>query len=225
MCYQYKYDYRNRLVEKKLPGKQWEYIVYDKLDRVVATGPANSPFSEEQTGWLITKYDVFNRVAYTAWLGNDSFSSENRFQYQKDFNDNNETLSETKSGSNVDNVNNLYSSNVTPLNGYKVLTVNYYDDYDFSNGPQNIPNAILDQPVLHNTKGMATGSWVRVLTTPSETLAEVNYNLYDSKSRVIETKTTNILGGFTIVDTKYNFIGQVLQSITLHKKADAVGLR
>jgi RHS repeat-associated protein len=224
LCYQYKYDYRNRLVEKKLPGKQWEYIVYDNLDRVVATGPANSPFSEQQTGWLITKYDVFNRVAYTAWLGNDSFSSEKRFQYQKDFNHNNETLSETKSGSNVDNVNNLYSSNVTPLNGYKVLTINYYDDYNFSNGPQNIPNAILDQPVLHNTKGMATGSWVRVLTTPSETLAEVNYNLYDSKSRVIETKTTNILGGFTIVDTKYNFIGQVLQSITLHKKADAVGL-
>src|SRR5690606_28588846 len=40
LCYQYKYDIRNRLVEKKLPGKAWEFIVYDKLDRVVATGPA-----------------------------------------------------------------------------------------------------------------------------------------------------------------------------------------
>jgi Domain of unknown function (DUF6443) len=39
LCYQYKYDSRNRLVEKKLPGKQWEFIVYDKLNRAVATGP------------------------------------------------------------------------------------------------------------------------------------------------------------------------------------------
>ena len=30
LCYQYKYDGRNRLVEKKLPGKDWEYMVYDK---------------------------------------------------------------------------------------------------------------------------------------------------------------------------------------------------
>jgi len=62
LCYQYIYDYRNRLIAKKLPGKQWEYIVYDKLDRVVATGPVNSPFSNVNNpfGWLITKYDVFN---------------------------------------------------------------------------------------------------------------------------------------------------------------------
>ena len=68
LCYQYKYDYRNRLVEKKLPGKQWEFIVYDKLDRVVATGPALSPFSDvTSVGWLITKYDAFSRPVYTGW--------------------------------------------------------------------------------------------------------------------------------------------------------------
>jgi hypothetical protein len=27
LCYQYQYDNRNRLVAKKLPGKQWEFIV------------------------------------------------------------------------------------------------------------------------------------------------------------------------------------------------------
>src|SRR5690606_7013745 len=68
LCYQYKYDYRNRLAEKKIPGKGWEYIVYDKLDRVVAAGPALSPFNDLSTkGWLITKYDVLGRVAYTGW--------------------------------------------------------------------------------------------------------------------------------------------------------------
>src|SRR5690606_38638025 len=87
LCYQYKYDIRNRLVEKKLPGKAWEFIVYDKLDRVVATGPALSPFEGSATGWLITKYDVLGRVAYTGWSTvNVATSSSNRSSLQASVN-------------------------------------------------------------------------------------------------------------------------------------------
>ncbi|MFN7675089.1 DUF6443 domain-containing protein, partial [Flavobacterium sp.] len=65
LCYQYQYDYRNRLIEKKLPGKQREYIAYNSQDKPVATGPAFSPWGGNEVGWLITKYDVFGRVVYT----------------------------------------------------------------------------------------------------------------------------------------------------------------
>lgn len=37
LCYQYRYDKRNHLVEKKLPGKGKEYITYNKLDQPVLT--------------------------------------------------------------------------------------------------------------------------------------------------------------------------------------------
>ncbi|MFL9835850.1 DUF6443 domain-containing protein, partial [Chryseobacterium terrae] len=50
-CYQYRYDGRNRLVEKKLPGKGWEYMVYDKADRLIMTRDANL---EQKGKWLIT---------------------------------------------------------------------------------------------------------------------------------------------------------------------------
>ena len=62
LCYQYLYDGKNRLVEKKIPGKDWEYIVYDNLDRPVLTQDGNLKL---QNKWLFTKYDVFGRVAYT----------------------------------------------------------------------------------------------------------------------------------------------------------------
>ncbi|NML59410.1 DUF6443 domain-containing protein [Chryseobacterium cheonjiense] len=62
LCYQYRYDGRNRLVEKKLPGKGWEYMLYDKQDRLVAT---QDTVMKEKGQWLYTKYDQFGRVAIT----------------------------------------------------------------------------------------------------------------------------------------------------------------
>ena len=62
LCYQYKYDDRNRLIEKKIPGKGWEYIVYNKLDQPIMTQDANL---DAQNKWLTTKYDAFGRVVYT----------------------------------------------------------------------------------------------------------------------------------------------------------------
>ncbi|WP_370901552.1 DUF6443 domain-containing protein, partial [Chryseobacterium gossypii] len=52
--YQYRYDGRNRLVEKRLPGKGWEYMVYDKQDRLVMAQDANLGASKQ---WIFTKYD------------------------------------------------------------------------------------------------------------------------------------------------------------------------
>jgi len=126
LCYQYKYDYRNRLVEKKLPGKQWEFIVYDKLDRVVATGPALAPFKEDPNiGWMITKYDDFGRVAYTGWYSGHYVNQAFRKTVQDIYN-NTTVLSEQKTTSGtIDNVSVYYTNNVFPTAGFYLLTVNY----------------------------------------------------------------------------------------------------
>lgn len=78
LCYQYRYDGRNRLVEKRLPGKGWEYMVYDKADRLLLTQDA---LMASQNKWLMTKYDMFGRVAYTGIVNNNN-SSRNTLQSQ-----------------------------------------------------------------------------------------------------------------------------------------------
>ncbi|MCO6164563.1 RHS repeat-associated core domain-containing protein, partial [Flavobacterium sp. NRK F7] len=174
--YQYKYDSRNRLVEKKLPGKeQWEYIVYDKLDRPVATGPAYKIYgaaSENDKGWLITEYDVLGRVTQTGWK-QLSVSATDRASFQ----------------------NNVTSgSNPFALSANDILTKSYYDTYTFPDAPQ-IPSQIEGQDLATNVKGLPTGSWTKVLDVNNPNAAETNYTLYDEYYRPIRTYTSNHLGG------------------------------
>ncbi len=230
LCYQYRYDSRNRLVEKKIPGRGnptssstsgWEYMVYDKLDRVIATGPVLSPFSDNptQTGWLITKYDAHSRVAYTGWSTiNVATSSANRATLQSFMNSAtviNENKLETDNS--INGVSLRYSNLVYPGLSPHILTVNYYDNYSFPNAPSSNPTEIEDEPVATNVKGLATGSWVRVLTSSSEYLYELTYTLYDQKARPIRAYQRNHLGGFTQTDTKLDFVGTPLKTITTHK--------
>jgi len=223
--YQYKYDFRNRLVEKKIPGKQWEFIVYDKLDRVVATGPAFSPFSDTAVGvqgWLINKYDVFNRPIYSGWE-NVSVSTADRTSKQTAQNNLTTTLNESKSSTGtIDGIATYYSNSVAPTS-FKVLSVNYYDDYTFANAPSFPAYSYNGQSSYYNNstlkpKGLPTGSWIRVPTTLASTAGESNYILYDYKARPIRNYTANYLGGFTRTDIDIDFSGKTTHTYTTHKR-------
>jgi RHS repeat-associated protein len=221
LCYQYKYDARNRLVEKKLPGKQWEYIVYDKLDRVVATGPAYNPLggSDSDKGWLITKYDAFNRPVYTGWYDRMATATSSDRKIMQAMIDGNEIISENKSTATVtiDGVAIKYTNQVIP-SLFVVLTVNYYDNYEYPNAP-SIPSQIEGQNTQStNLKGMATGSWVRVLDAAEATTNETTYIVYDTRYRPIRSYTKNYLGGYTQVDSKLDWSGKTLYTLTSHKR-------
>ena len=77
LCYQYKYDSRNRLIEKKIRVKHGNTLFYDNLDRPVLTQDANLRASKK---WLFTKYDVFGRVAYTGIYTHDKTLSQKQMQ-------------------------------------------------------------------------------------------------------------------------------------------------
>ncbi|TRX50873.1 RHS repeat-associated core domain-containing protein [Fulvivirga sp. M361] len=65
LCYQYRYDHRNRAFARKLPGKGWEYTIFNELDLPVLTQDGNQRSKDE---WLFTKYDVLNRTISTGTL-------------------------------------------------------------------------------------------------------------------------------------------------------------
>jgi len=123
--YQYKYDQRNRLVEKKIPGKGWEYIVYDNLDRPTLTQDQNLKADDK---WLFTKYDAFGRVTYTGYYTSTTTRSalQTILDARQD-NDEEKLLVNTP----INGSNCYYSNLIFPVQGIDLLTINYYDDYEF----------------------------------------------------------------------------------------------
>ncbi|WP_316634373.1 DUF6443 domain-containing protein [uncultured Flavobacterium sp.] len=216
LCYQYKYDNKNRLVEKKLPGKQWEFIVYDKLNRPVATGPAFSPFKDDAAiGWMITKYDAFSRPIYTGW-SNLAANSAIRKSLQ-DTQNAATVLFETKQTSGtIDGIEAYYTNANEPIS-FKLLTVNYYDNYLFP-GAQTVPSTIEGQTVLTNVKTLATGSWTRAVTTATAASGETNTIFYDRYARPIQTYSQNYLGGYTVTNSNLDFAGKTIYTIAKHKR-------
>jgi len=122
-CYQYKYDHRNRLIEKRIPGKGWEYIVYDKLDRPILRQDANQRNNEK---WLFTKYDALGRVVYTGRFGDKRTRSI--LQGIADTYPLHEIKTNTPTiidGTNLYYTNNSYPNDPT----VEIYTINYYDNY------------------------------------------------------------------------------------------------
>jgi len=231
LCYQYRYDGNNRLVEKKLPGKNWEYLVYDKLDRLVATGPANSPFPDTDNtgkyGWMINKYDAFNRIILTGWVPEGgTFDSSLRSQLQGSYNGLT-ILNESKSAADImiRGVACRYTHSAIPsamMDILYVLTINYFDDYNYTGAP-TLPVTVENvssyyDNASHKPKGLLTGSFVRVPILSTLVQYNFNYIIYDRKARALRNYTSTYLGGYAFNDTKYRFDGQPERIVSYNKR-------
>ena len=61
-CFIYNYDGKGQLIEKRIPGKGFEYLVYDPAGRLVAT---QDSILRNQNHWILTRYDSLSRVTDT----------------------------------------------------------------------------------------------------------------------------------------------------------------
>lgn len=213
LAYQYVYDERNRLIEKQLPGKEKESIVYNNLDQPIMVQDAVQQLSGE---WLFTKYDAFGRVAYTGKAVDA--------RYRKDIQDEVNGLtvllcvgkgSFVNDGEEIGYLNTAYPT--TTLT--EVLTVNYYDDYSFDTAGATPPTTVFDESIDFNTQGLATGSKIKVLdVSPAQWVTNVTY--YQEKGRPIYTYSVNdYLGTVDITETDMDFVGKPLKVKTTHERA------
>ncbi|MFP7658360.1 DUF6443 domain-containing protein [Chryseobacterium proteolyticum] len=227
-CYQYRYDGKSRLVEKKLPGKGWEYMVYDKQDRLIMTQDAVIGANKQ---WLFTKYDQFGRVVYTGIYTSAQaygFAGRQAEQVLTDAAGSNNVTRTASVGFIVGGRGAYYTNNASsyPNTITTLLSINYYDTYPVYSFNPTFPTNILGTPVITDnstsnavsTKSLPVMSLVKNIEDDNWTS---NYTYYDSKGRVVGTHSVNHLGGYTKTETLLDFAGTAKQLVTRHKRLAA----
>jgi RHS repeat-associated protein len=191
--YGYHYDGRKRVIEKKIPGKGWEFMVYNKLDQLVLSQDAKQRSSNQ---WLFSKYDALGRMVITG-LYNDAAG---RAALQGTV-DGQTLLWETRDRG-ADYTNQAFPQAIAYYH-----SISYYDDYSFPGNTFGGP--VGDQAPEERVKSLPTASKITVLGTGTALLS-VNY--YDKEGRVVQVKSQNHLGGTDVVDNTYNFAGELIAS-------------
>ncbi|MDR3026168.1 DUF6443 domain-containing protein [Chryseobacterium sp.] len=231
LCYQYKYDQYNRLAEKKVPGKDWEYFVFDKQNRQVLGQDGNLRTTINnfgQKGWMFTKYDAFGRPLYYGFFP----STASRADLQTTLNNISvNTLNNEKPSSSPftqGNLNIYYTQEAFPTGSMTVLKVNYYDEYPtgVAERPQQIQgsNTLAPVPSSITVNGLTSVRSTKMLPTVSLTRNVENEKWtssvlwYDTLGRVIGTYESNQLGGFTRTEALLDFSGKTKESYTFHSK-------
>jgi len=213
--YQYQYDEKNRLVEKQLPGKGREFMVYDNQDRLTLQQDANQRTATNK-GWTFFKYDKFGRIVYSGFFKNSATRSAMQSALSNKRTPNNEERTITAYKNNELNI--YYTNSQFPNGSLTVQTVNYYDNYENLTTPSAIDNQQVIGVTDTKTKGLAVASFTNVLGT---TTWNKSYTFYDNKYvRPIASRSDNYLKGYTSSASSLDFRGKVLNTVTKHKLDD-----
>ncbi len=199
LCYQYQYDERGRVVQKRIPGKGWEYTVYNTMDQQVAT---QDSLQRANKNWIFAKYDAQGRAVMTG-IWNNGGTAISRASLQTTLNG---------------ITTNLYEASISTGNGYTnvawpttnvtaTLSINYYDNYTNMPGVPSRYSAPSGANMA--TRGELTGTKTAVLNTPANMLWTAHY--YDYWGRSLKSYAQHYLGGtlssnnYDAISSTYNF--------------------
>jgi len=212
--YGYHYDSRNRLIQNKIPGKGWQFMVYNSLDQLVLSQNAVQQAANQ---WTVTKYDAQGRIIVTGLWNAGSTIPQPTLQAsiyaaaQWDIRDvtNNHSLNSTG----------YVISSYPALS--KVLTINYYDDYSFTGQPATVLPPTSSSVM---TRSLPTATLTTVLNTINnaspDMLWKVNY--YDDLGRTTQTYAQHYFGGslspynYDVVTNSYDFANEVTATNRQH---------
>ncbi|MCF1714190.1 DUF6443 domain-containing protein [Flavihumibacter sp. RY-1] len=208
-CFRYAYDKRGRMIVKKVPGAGEVRMVYDARDRLVLSQDANMR-ALSQKNWMYTTYDELNRPKKTGLMTTSSThltlinaaATQTAYPNPSNFTPF-EELTELVYDS-YEGLPNHQGISATYNTAYKTsayMSTTYLTSPLFAENP--LPSsAVIGKPTWTKTK---------VLGTSSTYLYTVM--IYDDKGRVIQTQTTNLLGGLDIVSNQYSWNGSLLHSV------------
>ena len=212
-AYLYKYDDRGNCIGKRLPGCKSIQMIYDRANRLVMSQDGN-----QQSGslWTITKYDALSRVLYT-YETNPLRSPPDLYRYCRE-----RRFVEERADSYNAWPGMGYTLRILlpAANDYRLLTVNYYDDYSFLYIEGTAASQLAYRSkegygaAYSSAKGLLTGTQVFDLTDRSKYAITVYY--YDEYGNPVQTRTRHVSGDYEMTYAQCDLSGNILESYTEH---------
>jgi RHS repeat-associated protein len=203
--YGYHYDYRNRVSEKNIPGKGWQFMVYNTIDQLVMTQDANQRAKPQQE-YTFTKYDNQGRMVMEGiWVSGYSSSvvvspadNSSRISLENSYINTTEPKWEARDNNTATGYHNASTPASSALT---FLNINYYDDYNYPNNPYGVWGNVPDY--TSRPTGLATGS-KRAVLNPNGTYGPLlwSVNWYDHKGRIAQSYKQHY---FNTVNSTYNY--------------------
>ena len=211
-AYCYNYDDRGNVIYKRLPGCEPQYMVYDQLGQLVLKQDGNQRAEDK---WIMCAYDSLGRNLYTAEIqlpqSHDDYIAFFADKWQVEhYRNNPSNISITGTG---------YGSTLLGNSNLNLLTLNYYDNYEFINIlPIQIRQELQYSQLsgygekYDNVTGLLTGT--RVYNLSESGFTETAY-FYDEKGRVVQNRSIRGPDNYqTVTSTEYLFDGSVAQQLT-----------
>ena len=113
-----------------------------------------------------------------------------------------------------------YAVNLTLPTTVKLKTVSYYNNYDFLDISMSAKKDSLIfrdkgyEPQFTSAKGLITGKRTYQLNDPSKYSVSAFY--YDYRQRIIQTRSSNFIGGYDNEYLRYTFTGKVKERMLIH---------
>ena len=207
-CFRYEYDYRDRMIMKKVPGAGAVNMVYDNRDRLVMTQDAvMADVLKKQ--WIYTQYDELNRPIATYLITDPTYYNNAPWHRTEFKNNTHPALSSYASilltETHYDNYDGI------PAGLTSTLNASGYSNY-LNAGPDEYPDPVAATSLVN---GLVTWTRTKVLT---ENKYITSCNLYDEKKRVIQVQSRNYTDGVDVITNQYSFSGQLLRSHIKHIK-------
>ncbi len=194
-CYFYRYDEYGRQIEKQMPGREPEYLVYDRRDRLMMSQDGNMRTKKQ---WMIYRYDDLSRLTLQS-LATDT--STDQALRHKEFCDAFNSLNPPA----------LYTGPSTTVQKYA------YDHYGWFNDPalafEHVDGLTRENGTSlqdSEVRGYKTYEQLAVLTADDIQDYHDRAFYYDYKGRVIQTVEKDSRGNILRTTSRYDLIGNLL---------------
>ena len=202
-CYYYAYDEYNRMIEKRFPGAEPEYYVYDALDNVVLSQNGNL---RSENKWRVLKLDNKYRKAVE---GVATLTGETRASLQARWG--NEIAIESVKPSYA-YMDKLFYSDTCGIENFEPEVSYFYDTYDHwinLSGMNDVPVDEGYNSGLGSAIGLLTGKAVWDNTIGKQYVVSVI--TYDDRKRIITESEIDYDRMYNLTTHhKYNFAGDLI---------------